>query len=95
MLRLVPGFKVPAAVQQIWPFRAGVVAFFAFLGLFFLVVQLFVGFSPGSGTRPLHTTMFVWLALLVQIVALAGSLLDFWLEVRGPSKPMPRIDMHW
>ena len=39
--------------------------------------------------------MFVWLALLVQIVALAGSLLDFWLEVRGPSKPMPRIDMHW
>ena len=33
----------------------------------------------------LHTTPFVWLALLFQVVAVVGALLDFWLEVRaGP-----------
>ena len=37
-LRLVPGFKVPAAVQEIWPFRPGRVGVLRFLGLFFLVV---------------------------------------------------------
>ncbi len=93
VLRLIPGFKLPPALQQVWSFRAGAVALLTFLGLFFLLIQLFVGFQPETDT--LHTTIFVWLALLFQILALAGSVLDLWLEVRGPSKPMPRIDMHW
>jgi hypothetical protein len=92
-LRVIRGVKLPPALQQVWPWRAGLVAFFAFLGLFFLVMQLFIGFSPSSDT--LHTTPFVWLALLVQVVALVGALLDFWLEIRGPGRPMPRIDISW
>jgi hypothetical protein len=92
-IRLIPGVKLPPAVQQIWPWRAGLVGFFAFLGLFFLMMQLIIGFNPNSAT--LHTTGFVALALLIQFVALVGALLDFWLEVRGPSRPMPRIDLSW
>ncbi|HKI35157.1 MAG TPA: hypothetical protein VKA46_25090 [Gemmataceae bacterium] len=93
VLRLVPDFKPPAALLQVWPWRAGLVAFFALLGVFFLTMQLFIGFTPSSDT--LHTTAFVWLALLVQIVALVGALLDFCLEIRGPGRPMPRIDVSW
>jgi hypothetical protein len=92
-LRLVPGFKPPAVLQQVWPWRAGLVAFFAFLGLCFLVMQLFVGFQPDKDT--LHTTIAVWLALKCQFVVLVGALLDFWLEVRGPARPMPRLDFSW
>jgi hypothetical protein len=92
-VRLIPGIKLPPMVQQVWPWRAAMVAFFAFVGLFFLVMQLFVGFSPERDT--LHTTVFVWLTLLLQVVALVASLLDFWLEIRGPSRPMPRIDISW
>ncbi len=99
VVRLVPGFKVPAGLTQVWPWRAGVVALFAFLGLFFLAMQLFVGFVPKDASPDLlarlHTTPYVWLVLLFQIVALVGALLDFWLEVRGPTRPMPRIDISW
>jgi hypothetical protein len=93
VLRLVPTFKPPQALEQVWPWRAGLVAFFAFLGLFFLLIQLLIGFQPEGDT--LHTTIFVWLTLLVQLVALLGALLDFWLEIRGPGHPMPRIDISW
>ena len=91
--RLVPTLKPPAALHQVWPWRAGVVVLFAFLGLFFLLVQLCIGFTPDDPT--LHTTFFAWLALFVQFVVLVGALLDFWLEIRGPSRPMPRIDISW
>jgi hypothetical protein len=99
VVRLIPGFKVPAALHQIWPWRAGVVTLLGFLGLFFLVMQMFVGFVPKDPSADLlarlHTTGWVWLALICQIVAVAGALLDFWLEVRGSSRPMPRIDISW
>jgi predicted Zn finger-like uncharacterized protein len=99
VLRLVPDFKVPAALQQVWPWRAGAVALLAFLGLFFLLMQLFIGFEPAKDValdiNLLHTTAVVWLTLLLQVVALVGALLDFWLEVRGPSRPLPRIDFSW
>jgi len=91
--RLAPTLKPPAALHQVWPWRAGVVALFAFLGLFFLLVQLCIGFTPDDPT--LHTTFFAWLALFAQLVALVGALLEFWLEIRGPSRPMPRIDISW
>jgi hypothetical protein len=91
--RLVPTLKAPAALHQVWPWRAGLVALFAFLGLFFLLVQLCIGFTPEADN--LHTTFFAWLALFFQFVVLVGALLDFWLEVRGPSRPMPRIDISW
>jgi hypothetical protein len=99
VVRFIPHFQVPHALQQVWPWRSGAVALFAFLGLFFLVMQLFIGFEPAKEVSfdigLLHTTVVVWLTLLLQIVALVGALLDFWLEIRGPSRPLPRIDMSW
>jgi hypothetical protein len=96
-LRLVPNFTVPAGLEQVWPWRAALVALFALLGLFFLAMQLFVGFVPKDLdlVPMLHTTGFVWLALLFQVIATVAALLDFWLEVRGPGRPMPRIDISW
>jgi hypothetical protein len=99
VVRLIPGFKVPGGLQQIWPWRGGLVALFALLGLFFLGMQLFVGFVPNDASADLmarlHTTPFVWLTLLFQFVAVVGALLDFWLEIRGSGRPMPRIDVSW
>jgi hypothetical protein len=92
-LRQVPGFHVPAALAQVWPWRAALVALLAFVGLFFLLMQLFVGFLPSDPT--LHTTVFTWLTLLLQALVLVGAVLDFWLEIRGPSRPTPRIDISW
>jgi hypothetical protein len=92
-LRLMPHVKIPAGLQQIWPWRSGAVELLTFLGLFFLLMQLVVGFNPPDPV--LHTTAVVWITLLLQIVALVAALLDFWLEVRGPSRPMPRVDFRW
>jgi hypothetical protein len=98
-LRLMPHVKLPAGLQQVWPWRSGAVALLAFLGLFFLVMQLVIGFEPGNNETIdrglLHTTAAVWVTLLLQIVALIAALLEFWLEVRGPSRPTPRVDIHW
>jgi hypothetical protein len=97
VLRLVPGFKVPAGLVQVWPWRAGLVALFGLLGLFFLGMQLFVGFVPKDPDLIplLHATPYVWLALLFQLIGTVAALLDFWLEVRGPGRPTPRIDISW
>ena len=71
-----------------------------FLGFVFLSLQLVVGFVPKEKISTeilavvLHTTFWVWFALLLQIVALIGALLEYWLDVRGPGKPIPRIDIH-
>src|SRR5262249_30719426 len=96
-LRLVPNFRVPAGLEQVWPWRAGLVALFALLRLFFLAMQLFVGFVPkDTELIPLlDKTAFVWLALLFQLIGTVAALLDFWLEVRGPGRPTPRIDISW
>jgi hypothetical protein len=59
------------------------------------VMQLFIGFEPAKDVTLdhglLHTSALVWVTLLLQVVALVGSLLDFWLEIRGPGRPLPRI----
>jgi hypothetical protein len=102
-VRLVPGFTPPAALQQVWPWRAFFVAIFAFLAFTFLTLQLIVGFIPkDEATRKfmqehharIATTIYVWIVWYLQLIALVGSLLEYWLDVRGPGKPIPRIDIH-
>jgi len=100
VLRQVPGFQPPAALQQIWAHRAAFVVLFTFLGLFFLAMQLAPGFTPKDKwdadklAMLRHTTPFLWLALLLQFVAFVGALLEWWVDARGPSRPIPRIDIH-
>lgn len=40
----------------------------------------------------LQRTIWLWLVVLLLIVALKAQGLDFWLERRGKEKPLPRID---
>jgi hypothetical protein len=92
--------KIPPGLQQIWPWRSAVVAFVVFLALFFLALQVFTGFNASVDNIPVkgflvHRTIFAWLALLFELVAFVSLLIDFWLELRGPSKPAPRIDLNW
>ncbi len=96
-LRLVPNlFKVPPGLQQIWPWRAAVVAFVVFLSLFFLGLQVLTGFyANGLPGFLVNRTIFAWLALGLEFVAFVSLLIDFWLELRGPSRPAPRIDLNW
>jgi hypothetical protein len=43
----------------------------------------------------LHRTVWLRLAVLFHLVAIAGVGLDLWLERRGRTRPLPRMDTHW
>ncbi len=100
-LRLAPNaVRLPSALRQLWPWRSAVVALLLFLSFFFLVLQLVTGFkasaeTTGGGAVFYTTSGWAWLALLVHLTALVAALLDFWLELRGPGRPAPRVDISW
>jgi hypothetical protein len=88
--------KIPAGLQQIWPWRSAVVAFVVFLAMFFLAVQVLTGFNANNLPAYLvQRTIFAWLALGLEFIAFVSLLIDFWLELRGPTRPAPRIDLNW
>jgi hypothetical protein len=96
----IPIQKLPAVVQQLWPWRSAIVSFFLLLTFFFLLLQLFIGFSVYHDkvlVIPifLFKTAWLWLAGLLHLIALIAALLDFWLELRGSSRPIPRIQISW
>jgi hypothetical protein len=98
-LRLSPP-KLAPGLQQIWPWRAAIVALLAVLSLLFLALQLIVGFRVTIDKlevppRFLEASLWVWLAAALHVTALAGALLDFWLEMRGPGRPPPRAEVRW
>jgi hypothetical protein len=98
VLRLIPNaLKLPPGLQQVWPWRSALVGLLAAVTFFFLVLQVFVGFSvKGDGVLTyIETTAWTGLVVILHFTALAGALLDFWLEIRGPSRPVPRIDISW
>ena len=43
----------------------------------------------------LTQSSWVNLALLLHLVALAGAGLDAWIQNRGPSRPIPKVDVMW
>jgi hypothetical protein len=82
-LKIVP---TPPQIGHLIPWKtcivAGIVAF-AFL-------FLYIGFW----TEPLSTSWFRWTVWL-HLVALIGLTLEYWLERRGPSLALPRVDVLW
>lgn len=48
------------------------------------------GMLAASG---LQTTMWLDLAILAHVLAVLGFALRFWLDYRGPNKPLPRVSM--
>jgi hypothetical protein len=100
VLRLVPSLRLPSALRAVWPWRSALVALMAVLSLFFLVLQLVFGFDmkvDNERVPPLliQLSIWLWLALMLHLTALVAALLDFWLEMRGPSRPVPRVDLKW
>jgi hypothetical protein len=51
--------------------------------------------ARGSALGMLHRTIYLRLALLLQIVATISAALVFWIEKRGPNAPLPAIDVKW
>jgi hypothetical protein len=101
VVQLLPGpIKLPGPLPQLWPWRSALVALMALLSFFFLMLQLLAGFkvktdSPEALAPFLQWSLWLELTVLFHFTALVAALLDFWLEVRGPGRPTPRIDVRW
>jgi len=96
---VIPRLKIqlPPAIQQIMPWRSGIVGGLTLLAFFFLVLQLMVGFgeeTSADGVPQAFRTNWLRLAFLVNLAAAVGTALEFWLALRK-SRPMPRIDISW
>jgi hypothetical protein len=91
-IHFVPPANLPPALNGILPWRSMAVAAAA-LGAFVLVVLLNVaGFGTEAQSYP---TRWQSLAIFCHLLAALGAGLEFWLSVRGPQKPTPRIDFSW
>jgi hypothetical protein len=94
------GIQLPPLALQLWPWRAAFVGGLSLLALVFLVLQLSVGFGleqDSEGTAVYYTlrrTLWLWLAVFFQLLAVVGSTLNVWLVARK-SRPLPRIDVSW
>jgi hypothetical protein len=116
---------VPAALQNIMPWRWGIVAGLNLLLVFFLLLQLLLGFSiesrwkdsanknveklsslktdqqklaqmgRGMMVDALDRTAALWLAFLLQLVALACAALAYWVNRRPAGAPIPRLALQY
>jgi hypothetical protein len=98
-LNVIP-LEVPHAVQQLWPRRALILGGLAAVTLFFLLLQLLLGFrieevhASDAYASFIYRTNWLRLAVFFQLLAVAGALTDYWLSQRG-DRPLPRIDISW
>jgi hypothetical protein len=79
-------FAAPPQIQHLMPWKAVIVA--GLVAFAFLLILI------GCWAEDFAT---VWLrnAVCLHFIALIGLALEFWLQRRGPSRPMPRIDIEW
>src|SRR5262245_1312390 len=88
-LKVIP--DVPA-LRPYLPMRSLIVGAIAGLAWFFLTLQ-YVILLFGEGAIPINFLGI--LAWWVYTIAVVGAFLEFWLEKRGPGKPVPRMSMDW
>jgi hypothetical protein len=90
--------QLPPTIQQIMPWRAGIVGGMTLLAFFFLLLQLVIGLgeetTSAEGVPQAFRTNWLRLAFLVNLAAAVGTALEFWLTLRK-SRPLPRIDISW
>jgi hypothetical protein len=90
--------QLPAGIQQIMPWRSGIVGGLTILAFVFLLLQIMVGFGEevlsSEGVPQSLRTVWLRLAFLVNLVAAVGTALEFWLAMRK-ARPLPRIDISW
>jgi hypothetical protein len=85
-LKVIP--DVPA-LKPFLPMRSLIVGGVGGLAWLFLTLQ-FVIWLFTSGLN--FWAILTW---FVCTIAVAGAFLEFWLEQRGPGKPVPRMTMEW
>jgi hypothetical protein len=89
-LKIIP--DVPA-LHAVWPWRGLIVAGVSGLAFLFFFIEC-LRFVFGYWYAPI-LTMWGALAFWIHLIAVIGALLEFWLERRGPNRPVPRLDVHW
>jgi len=87
-LRVIP--DIPA-LQPILPWRAVILLGFVGLAYLLLCLNLILFLFK---RELIWLNFWGWLAETVHCVAVTGLLLEMWLQLRGPSRPPPRIDIH-
>jgi hypothetical protein len=88
-LKVIP--DVPA-LKIILPLRSLIVGGVAGLGWLCLSLQ-YVIWLLADGMVPIN--FLGVLAWWIYTIAVAGALIEFWLEMRGPEKALPRMSMEW
>jgi hypothetical protein len=88
-LKVIP--DVPA-LKPFLPMRSLIVGGVAGLAWFCFTLQCII-WLLGDGVVPLN--LFGVLTWWICTIATAGAFIEFWLEKRGPGKPVPRMSMEW
>src|SRR5262249_39757361 len=91
--------NLPPAIQQLMPWRSGIVGVGSFLAFFFLVLPPFTCFHQehlNKEVLPIFAYRTNWLrtTVLMQLLGVVGPALEFWLALRK-ARPLPRIDISW
>ena len=88
-----PENKPPTpALQGVQPWRAVIVL--GFVGFAYLLLCLHLVARLFSDRGMIWLSFWGWLAETVHCIAVFGLLLEMWLQLRGPTRPPPRIDIH-
>lgn len=90
--------RLPRAVQQIMPWRSGIVAGLVLLAFLSLFLQMVKGFAEEKGfpvaAFAVQRTGWLRLAATLHLAAVVSAALEFWLMLRK-SRPLPRVDISW
>ncbi len=93
VLPRLPPERLHPKLREFLPWRAAAVFGLTAFAFLFFALQIAMGF--GSENEPSLGRGWFRLALLAEIVAVAGAGLNWWLTLRGPQLPLPRIDVSW
>lgn len=86
-LKVIPDVPALSALDQWRHVITGGIIFLAFLCFFVKYLEMVFHAAPMS--------IWIRLAFCTHFLVVIACFLEFWLTIRGPSKPMPRIEMHW
>ena len=93
VLPRLPPDRLHPRLREILPWRSALVFGLTASTFFFLALEMAMGF--GADNEPALGTIWFRLGVLAAIVAVAGAGLEWWLTLRGPQLPWPRIDISW
>lgn len=93
VLPRVPRDRLHPSIPQILPWSSAVVGGAAFGAFVFLLLSFGSGYGGEGGAE--MSTGWLRFSVVCLIVAVGGAALDLWITLRGPTQPLPRIDVTW